>query len=299
MELRHIQYFVAVAEELHFGRAARRLNMAQPPLSQRVKDLERELGVRLFDRSRRGTTITESGALFLEHARRVLAEVEAARDAMHRVRALESGRLALGVPPDTPSAAVTAIHAQFDARRPHIRLDLREHTSTEQMALLAEGKLDAGLVRHPAEPDHLPGHRSGEELELPLGVLLPAAHPRAADARVALRDLGSAPLIIFQRSMAPLLYDMMLATCRYHGYLPAEIRHARNPDLVDGLVLAGRGVHFVERRPYVPDGLTWRPLAGDPLAWRTSLIWHPNHASPPLADLAAAVSAGLRAAGYR
>jgi len=299
MELRHIQYFIAVAEELHFGRAAQRLTMAQPPLSMRIKELEQELGVRLFDRSRRGTTLTENGALFLEHARRVLAEVDAARDAMHRVRPLESGRLGLGVPPDTPTAAVTGIHERFAALRPGTRLDMHEHSSEQQLALLTEGKLDAALIRHPADLSRLPKHRSGAERELPLGVLLPDSHPHARDARVALRDLAADPLIIFQRSMAPLLYDSMLATCRYHGYLPKEIRHARNPDLVDGLVASGCGVHFVERRPYQPEGVVWRPLAGDPLAWRTSLIFNPRSHSPLLADLDTAVGTGLAAVGYR
>ncbi|MER5389354.1 LysR family transcriptional regulator [Saccharopolyspora sp. NPDC002686] len=299
MELWQLRYFVAVAEELHFGRAAQRLKMAQPPLSQRINELEAELGVKLFDRSRRGTAITESGSLFLEHARRVLAEAEVARQAMHRVRPLESQRISLGVPPDTPSVAVEVAYRRFARSRPDLRLDMREHTSNEQIALIAEGRLEAGLIRHPADLTRLAEHRCGIELELPMGVLLPREHPLASGDRIALPDLTPMPLIIFQRTMAPLLYDTMLATCRYHGYLPEEIKHAHNPDLVAGLVLAGRGAHFVERRPFEPAGLVWRPLTGNPLVWRTSTVWGGQQDSDLMSDLDRALTAGLKQAGYR
>ncbi|MER6501828.1 LysR substrate-binding domain-containing protein [Streptomyces sp. NPDC001455] len=295
MELRHLRYFAVLAEELHFGRAAERLHMAQPPLSQRIRDLERELGVRLFDRTRHRVQLTEAGALLLEHVRPVLAGVDTAREAMRRIRPGEAGVLRVGVPPDTGPTVLRNLTVGFADRVPDVLLDLHELTTDEQLARLREGELDAGVVRHPSDTV---GLESGPVVRRELGVVLRSDHAAAAGGgAVRLRDLDGTPLVIFPRAMAPRLYDHMLTICRDEGFLPGSIRHARNPHFVHGLVLAGRGVHLNEA-PVTPliDGLVWRPLEGAPLAWLTSVVWVPSRDNEAIASFAEAVSESLSGA---
>ncbi|MFE7424043.1 LysR family transcriptional regulator [Streptomyces sp. NPDC014735] len=295
MELRHLRYFAVLAEELHFGRAAERLHMAQPPLSQRIRDLERELGVRLFDRTRHRVQLTEAGALLLEHVRPVLAGVDTAREAMRRIRPGEAGVLRVGVPPDTGPTVLRNLTVGFADRVADVLLDLHELTTDEQLARLREGELDAGVVRHPSDTV---GLESGPVVRRELGVVLRSDHAAAAGGGgVRLRDLDGTPLVIFPRAMAPRLYDHMLTICRDEGFLPGSIRHARNPHFVHGLVLAGRGVHLNEA-PVTPliDGLVWRPLEGAPLAWLTSVVWVPSRDNEAIASFAEAVSESLSGA---
>ncbi|MFE7116895.1 LysR substrate-binding domain-containing protein [Streptomyces sp. NPDC057654] len=298
MELRHLRYFAVLADELHFGRAAARLQMAQPPLSQRIQDLERELNVRLFDRTRHRVQLTEAGALLLEHVRPVLAGVEDARDAMRRIRPGEAGVLRAGVPPDTEPRVLRTLTAEFALRAPDVLLDIHEFTTDEQLERLRNGELDAGVVRHPSDTV---GLESGPVARRELGVVLHADHPAATgDGPLRLRDLNGAPLVIFPRAMAPRLYDHMLTICRDEGYLPGSIRHARNPNFVHGLVLAGRGIHLNEP-PSSPltEGLVWRPLNGTALTWQTSVVWVPSRHNESIAALAEAVPRGLAEAGHR
>ncbi|MEU5270417.1 LysR substrate-binding domain-containing protein [Streptomyces hygroscopicus] len=298
MELRHLRYFAVLAEELHFGRAAERLHMAQPPLSQRIRDLERELGVRLFDRTRPRIQLTEAGALLLEHARPVLAGVDTAREAMRRLRPGEAGVLRVGVPPDTRPPVLRTLIGGFARRVPDVLIDLYELTTDEQLVRLREGELDAGVVRHPSDTV---GLESGPVLRRALGVVLPAGHPSALGGTpVRLRDLDGASLVIFPRVMAPRLYDHLLLVCRDDGFLPGAIRHARNPDFVHGLVLAGRGVHLNDAPTApLPDGLVWRPLENYSLAWLTSVVWVPTRHNEAIAAFADAVHESLTEAGHR
>ncbi|MCG5216122.1 LysR substrate-binding domain-containing protein [Streptosporangium soli] len=296
MELRHLRYFVAVAEELHFGRAAERLHMAQPPLSQRIRDLERELGVRLFDRNPHRVLLTEAGALLLEHARGVLDRADTAREAMRRIRPGASGVLRVGVPPDTTPMALRTLVADFTARVPDVLLELHELTTHVQLARLRAEELDAGLVRHPCDTV---GLESSPVVHRRLGVVLPADHRAAQQTEVRLRTLDGSPLVIFPRDMAPQLYDHMLEACRDNGFLPSAIRHARNPHFVHGLVMAGRGAHLNEE-PYdgLPAGLVWRPIDEPRLTWSTSAVWLPVQGGEVVTAFAEAALAGLREVGH-
>ncbi|MET8866882.1 LysR substrate-binding domain-containing protein [Nonomuraea sp. NPDC004580] len=297
MELRHLRYFVAVAEELHFGRAAERLHMAQPPLSQRIRDLEREMGVRLFDRSSHHVALTEAGALLLEHARGVLERADAARAAMRRIRPGTSAVLRAGVPPDTTPMAVRTLVTRFTERVPDVLLELRELTTASQLAQLRAEELDAGLVRHPCDTV---GLASSAVVHRRLGVVLPSGHPAAAQDVVRLRSLDGSPLVIFPRAMAPQLYDHMLEACRDNGFLPGAIRHARNPHFVHGLVMSGLGAHLNEE-PYdeLPAGLVWRPIDEPRLTWSTSVVWPVVQEGEVVAAFADAALAGLREVGHR
>jgi len=292
VELRHLRYFVTLCEELHFGRAAQRLHMAQPPLSQRIKDLERELGVQLFDRTSHRVRLTEAGALLLEHARPVLASADTAREAMRRIRPGTSGLLRVGVPPDTAPRTLSTLVARFSELIPDVLLDLHELTTDEQLTRLREGKLDAAVVRHPADTV---GLESGPVVDTPLGIVLATSNPLAGADEVRLRDLAEHPLVIFPREMAPRLYDHILAICRDNGFLPSAIRHARNPNFVHGLVLAGRGVHLNQQpSSELTGGLTWRPVDEHRLTWSTSVVWIPTQHTDVIDAFARATLEALR-----
>jgi DNA-binding transcriptional LysR family regulator len=296
MELRHLRYFVAVAEELHFTKAAQRLGMSQPPLSQRIRELERELGISLFDRSHRDVRLTEPGALLLEHARRVLQEADAIQDAMRRIRPGTAGVVRAGIPPDSDPMLVCQIIRAFGERAPGVQLDLRELTTSEQIPALRQGELDVGVIRRPAD---IAGLAAGTQFSQRMGLIVPDDHPLARLPRVNLRDLSGSALITFPREMAPEVYDQILQICRDNEYLPTLIRHARNPQFVQGLVLAGHGVHFNQRpRQALARGLTWRPIDGDPLAWSTSVTWRPQSRFDALDSFTHAAEQGLLAAGY-
>ncbi|WP_019629864.1 LysR family transcriptional regulator [Actinomadura atramentaria] len=286
----HLRCFVAVAEELHFGRAAERLGMAQPPLSQRIQRLERELGIRLFERSSRRVEPTPAGLLLLEDAREIIARADRVHALADRVRRGADGALRAGLPADLGGGVVAALIAAFGARRPGRRLDLREIPSAEQAGALADGSLDVGVLRHPCDTR---GLDLGPMLDQRVGVLLPEADPVGDDA-VALADLAGRDLVLFPREEAPGSHDEWLAACRRHGYDPPAVREARHPQFALGLVLAGTAVALAPDPGDAGPGVVWRPLDGDPIAWRTSCAWRADRADDAVADFAAVATAVLR-----
>jgi DNA-binding transcriptional LysR family regulator len=289
---RHLRYFVAVAEELHFGRAAETLGIAQPPLSQSVQRLERELGVELFDRSRRQVALTPAGRLLLDEARGLLAAEERMRAVMRMARDGTLGTLRAGVPPETPAVRLQALLGQLADRMPGLDVDLQELATGEQLRMLTEARLDVGLVHHPVD---VPDLRYGPAVRVRLGVLLPRVSPLARRAELALADLAGHDLLLPPRATAPGWHDHALHVCRQHGFVPARIRHARNPEFLFGLLLAGHGIAFepegtARREPRV----VWRPLTGDPLHRTTSAAWpaqSPHPAAERFAEIAAATLA--------
>ncbi|MQY04047.1 LysR family transcriptional regulator [Actinomadura macrotermitis] len=285
----HLNCFVAVAEELHFGRAAERLGMAQPPLSQRIQRLEKELGVRLFERTSRHVRLTGAGRLLLDEARDILTRVERMYTVADRSRFGERGALRAGLPADLGGGVVAALIAAFRERRPDLRLDLREISTAAQVRALAEGALDVGVVRHPCDTR---GLALGPLLGQRVGALLPAG---TAGAEVHLADLRGRDLVVFPREEAPGAYDELLVACRRHGYDPPAVHEARHPQFALGLVLAGTAVALVPRPPDAP-GVTWRPLAGDPVVWRTSCAWRdgPGADAEAVAAFTAAATGVLR-----
>lgn len=290
--LRHLRHFVVVARELHFGRAAEVLGMAQPPLSQSIQRLERELGATLFDRSQRRVRLTTAGQLLLGEADELLAGERRLRNLVDQVRRGALGVLRAGVPPETPAVTLRALLDGLAARAPGLDLDLHELTSAEQGRMLAEGRLDVGLLHHPVEEA---GLRFGPAVETPVGVLLPRAAPAARAREVELADLAGLDLITAPPATAPGWHGHLLAVCRRHGFAPARVRPARNPEFLFGLLLAGGAVALepesaARREPRI----AWRPLVGAPLVKRTSAAWparagHP--AAPMFGQLAAEVLA--------
>lgn len=274
----HLGCFVAVAEELHFGRAAERLGMAQPPLSQRIQRLEKELGIRLFERSSRHVELTGPGRLLLEEARDILTRVDRIYSLAARARLGAVGTVRAGLPAELGGPVLAALIAAFRARRPELRLELREISTAEQVRALAEGALDVGVLRHPCD---VRDFRLGPMLGQPVGALVPADAPVAGRAEVHLADLAGQELVMAPRDDAPGTYDELLAACRRHGFDPVAVHEARHPQFALGLVLAGTAVALAPRAAET-DGVAWRPLAGEPLVWRISCAWPQGRREPAL-----------------
>ncbi|AQZ66561.1 LysR family transcriptional regulator YnfL [[Actinomadura] parvosata subsp. kistnae] len=279
--VRHLRYFIVVAEELHFGNAAIRLGMAQPPLSQRIKRLEEELGVRLFDRSARQVRLTEPGRLLLSEAREIVGRV----DRLHEL-ARQGGRgtvLRVGVPPDLAATVLAALVAAFRESSPEVRLAPAEVWTADQVTALAEGTIDVGLVRHPVAA---PGLTFGQVLVQAQGVLLAESDPLAGVGEVHLADLAGRELLMPPKEGEPGWRAEVLTECRRQGFVPAQVHEGAGL----GLVLAGAAVAFGPRMEL--PGLAWRPLLGSPITSRVSTAW--RAATPAVGDFSAAAARTLK-----
>src|SRR5690606_2436658 len=218
MELRHLRYFVAVAEELHFGRAAVVLGISLPPLSQQIQTLEQELGESLFERSNRHVALSDAGRLFLEETRQTLAQVSRSVDVVRRAEQGEIGELQIGFTASAPFVSMIP-RAVFAFRQafPAVHLNLQEMTSSEVSQALIERKLQIGMIRPLALPAEL---EAVELLRGPLMDLLHANHPLAADEDqgLALAELAAAPFVFFPRGHGPGLYPQSFNLPRQAGF---------------------------------------------------------------------------------
>jgi len=244
MELRHLRYFTALAEELHFGRAASRLNISQPPLSQQIKALEVELDVRLFERTKRQVQLTEAGRLFLDEARATLAQAERARSIAGRAQRGEIGELHLGLFASAPlSISVSAALTAFRRSHPEVSLNLRERTSPQQIEDLQSERLDLGFLRshiRPTLPDRLTSLEVAREK---LHVFLPKAHRLStSDKPLSITALASEEFVFFDRQVRSTLHDQVYSLCAAAGYTPRVSQEANTNSMIMGLVAAGLGV---------------------------------------------------------
>lgn len=261
MELRHLRYFVAVAEELHFGRAAARLHIAQPPLSQQIRALEGELGGSLFHRTRRRVELTDAGRAFLPEARATLAQAERAREALQEVRTGERGRLAVGFVTSACHTVLPAAVRDFRARYPNVEVTLHEMTPAAQLDALIRRGIDVGLLRPPVDME---GIATEIVLHEPLAVAIPAEHPRAKRKGLRLLDLREEPFILFPRRHGPGLSDVAHEACRGAGFAP---RVAHEPNEMQALlahVASGLGISIVPASiaSFHPGAIVYRPLRG-------------------------------------
>lgn len=281
MELRTLRYFVTLAEELHFGRAAQRLAITQPPLSLAIRGLEDELGVVLFARSRRHVALTHAGSTFLEHARAVLARADEAVQLAQAADRGEVGRLTIGFMSASIYTLMPAIVREFAARHPGVRLDLRELTLPQQIAALRAGDIHAGFVRPPVTDAEL---TSALLLEEPLVVALPSGHPLVSAARIRATRLASEPFVTFQRAPGLVLYDLVLGFCLRHGFSPHVAQEASQTHAAIGLVSAGIGVALVpaSAQELRLRGVEFRPLAEKSPPVGTCLAWRRDDPSPVL-----------------
>ena len=262
MELRHLRYFVAVAEELHFGRAAERLHIAQPPLSRQIRDLERELGTPLFERGPGGAELTPAGRAFLPEARLTLAQAERAQRTAQRAARGETGRLRVGfVDAATNSGILPDVLGFFRMHLPSIGLSLFEMDQAQQADALRDGRIDLGILQSPpADADRW--LRVESVHTEPLVAALPRGHKLSSRARLSLADLADEPFILFPRHVAPALYDDIMARCRAARFTPRVMQEAAGWHTVVSLVSAGVGVAFVPRSLAQSrhSGVVYRPV---------------------------------------
>jgi DNA-binding transcriptional LysR family regulator len=299
LELRHLRYFIAVAEELHFGRAAERLGISQPPLSQQIQALEEEIGARLFERTNRRVELTDAGRLFLDESRQVLAQVDKAVLLARRAHLGELGELKIGFTSSAPftSTIPSSIHA-FRKAYPDVHLDLQEMSSRQVLKALLEESLQVGVIRPLALPDAV---HWVELFREPLVAVLRADHPLAAGSEdgLAIAALAEEPFVFFPRSYGTGLYDQVIALTRQAGFSPRIAQEASEAMTIIGLVSAGLGVSILPasfRRTRV-DGVVYRTLS-DPEA--TTAVWlvrRQNEGSPlalSFIDLVTREAASLR-----
>lgn len=272
MELRHLRYFIAVAEELHFGRAAQVLGISQPPLSQQIQALEQELGVRLFERTNRRVALSEAGRLFLDEARLVLAQVDKASDVARRAQLGELGELKIGFTTSAPftSSIPQAIFA-FRQSFPAVHLALQEMNSMEVAARLEDESIQVGIMRPLSLPDSLV---VVELLREPLVAIINADHPLAqgSEQGLYLSELATEPFVFFPRTYGSGLYAQLMDLARAAGFTPLITQEAGEVMTIIGLVAAGLGVTVLPasyRRMRI-DGVVYRTLL-DPEA--TSAVW--------------------------
>jgi DNA-binding transcriptional LysR family regulator len=243
MELRHLQYFVAVAEELHFGRAAQRLNMAQPPLSQQIRHLEEELGVQLFQRTRRHVELTDAGQAFLQEARLTLAQAEHAVKIARQAGRGEIGRLTIGFVGSATYEALPNIIRNFQVRYPNVQLILRELTTTQQVRALHDKRIHIGLLRPPINDD--------DTLVLeplikePIILALPENHPLSRQSSLTVEALAHEHFILFPRHLGPGLYDQIIGLCQQAGFSPQVTQEAIQMQTILGLVATGLGIALI------------------------------------------------------
>jgi DNA-binding transcriptional LysR family regulator len=227
MDLRKLRYFVATAEELHFGRAARRLGLSQPPLSMQLRALEEDLGVRLFDRDNRNVALTRVGALLLVEARRILAQVDQARSLVRRAGRGEYGSLSVGFITPVEYSFLPPLLREFRRQHPHVALQLHELMTDQQLAELERGTLDVGFLTGPVMGNRL-AHR--EVMTEPLIAAIPQGHRLAASAgRLSIKRLASEDVIIFPRNIAPALFDERSPSAKAPGSAFASGSRSASP----------------------------------------------------------------------
>lgn len=294
IELRLWRQFATVAEELHFGRAARRLHMTQPPLTQAIAQLERLLEVRLFERNKRSVQLTAAGEALLPQAHDLLARAQSLPALARSVAGGETGRLRVAFVSTIGFALLPQWLRAFRAAAPHVRMELLEATGDVQLQALARGEVDAGFVLHspgfaPAGLDHVPVTRE------PLVLALPDAHPLATAPRLLLARVLAEPLVIFPRRILPSLHDGIFGMYHAAGREPVVAQEAIQMQTIVNLVAAGLGVAWVPAsvREFRRAGVVYRELTGRQAEavprCETSLVWASS--SPVLARFLACVRA--------
>lgn len=274
MELRHLRALVAVAEELHFGHAAKRLNLSQPPVSLAIKELEDELGVRLFERSSRRIEITPAGEEALRDARVVLARTESLREHARNASRGSGGSLAIGFISTAAYTFLPSVLRRFYGEFPDVKISLHESSSDRIIADVEAGSLDIGCMFFPPNlPPSLSYQATNHE---PLVVALPENHPMTKLKRVPLKRLAGEQFLAFERHIGPVMFDTVIAACMRNGFSP-KIFPARQMHTVVSLVSGGMGVALVPSCVQVMrrEGVVYRPLLGENttveygVAWRT------------------------------
>ena len=278
IELRHLRYFVAVAEELHFGRAAARLNISQPPLSQQI-----QIGARLLARTNRSVALTAAGKQFLADSRQILGLVNEAAARAERLHQGETGELRIGFTSSAPFIkAVSDTLSLFRQDYPDVHMQTREMNTREQIAPLNEGALDMGLLRNTSLPDTLEWEVILHE---PLLAMIPREHPLAQKPVVTLAELAKEPFVFFDPHVGTGLYDDILGLMRRYHLTPAITQEVGEAMTIIGLVAAGLGVSILPAsfKRVQLDEMRWVPIAEADAVSEMWLVWPKHHEQSPAA----------------
>jgi DNA-binding transcriptional LysR family regulator len=296
MELRHLRHFLAVAEELHFARAAKKLGMAQPPLSQSVMRLEKSLGTKLLDRSSRGVQLTAAGKALVAEAREVLARADLAERLVQRVASGELARVSIGFVPMSATLTLPRAVRAFQRDWPNVEVQLHERTSAAQVDALHNGSLDLGiLVRDLVGTTGLQ-LRPIERYSYVAAV--PASWPLAGRSSLHLSDLAGFPLVLFPQQLAPNFFIDFEAACRRAGFTPRIQQQVAQPYTMFTLVVEQLGIGIVQdtARHLKIDGITFVPIRDMPasLSHEVALAWVPRSMPPALRDMIAHIRKAAR-----
>ncbi len=298
MELRHLRSFVMVADEAHFTRAAQRLGVAQPALSQQVRRLEAEVGMPLIERTTRKVELTDAGRLFLEHARRVIVEADHAVAVVRDLRELRVGRLSIGASQTMASVDLSDALARYHRRYSSVELVVQEGMSLELAGALRRDQLDLAFVTVSSDGDRLESHPVATE---PLVCIVAPGHRLAGRSSIELRDLDGEPFIAFRRGSS--IRQTVQRAAREQGFDPRVLCETNEVARTRALVARGLGVAVLPKS----DALRGRsaavavPLAGEPLLHTVYLSWRENRRPTPAArafiDMVIGTPAGQRAPG--
>lgn len=295
MELRHLRYFIAVAEELNFTRAAERLCISQPPLTQQIKALEAELGFALFDRSNYRIELTDAGRAFAAETSRILGDVRAAVQIAQRAASGETGLVRIGF---TESASfnpvVTAGLRRFRLEYPQARITLEESPSLTLLTALRDGRIDAAFVRPPLrDPIVIAFHPLDDE---PLVVAVPRGHEFAARPSIELRDLASQMFILYPRAIRPGLADAIVTACEQAGFTPRVAQYAPQLSSTINLIAAALGVSIVPQsmQGMQPHLVSYVPLRESPLTASLGIAHRAGERSRSVLNYVAIASAQRR-----
>lgn len=277
IELRHLRYFIAVAEELHFGHAAARLNISQPPLSQQIQILEQQVGARLLARTNRSVSLTPAGRQFLADSRQILSQVDEAAARAMRLHQGETGELRIGFTSSAPFIkAVSDTLSSFRQRYPDVHIQTREINTREQISPLNEGLLDLGLMRNTPLPETLAWDVILRE---PLLAMIHKDHPLAARPAVSLVELAQEPFVFFDPHVGTGLYDEILGLMRCYQLAPTITQEVGEAMTIIGLVAAGLGVSILPasfRRVQLTE-MRWVPIIEADAVSEMWLVWSKHH----------------------
>ena len=281
MELRYLRYFLAVAEELNFARAAKRLRISQPPLSRQIRILEKQLGVELFHRTKRQVQLTEAGQVFLEEAREILARVEQGVRAAQRASRGEIGRLVVGFEGSFSYDIVPFSIRAYQERFPDVELIVQEMTTAEQGEALLENRIGVGFIVPPLHQENLVVETLLQER---LIVALPETHALATRRTVRLPDLADESLITGSRQDGCGLYEQVLIICHQAGFSPKIIQETNEIQMMLGFVAAGIGVSLLPAsvKDFQRAGVVYRELEQPTPEIGLAMVWYRNNDSPVL-----------------
>lgn len=280
IELRHLRYFIAVAEELHFGRAALRLNISQPPLSQQIQILEHEIGARLFARTNRSVQLTAAGQQFLQDARLVLQQVDQAADKAARLHHGDEGEIRIGFTSSAPFITVVSDALfTFRQRFPAVHIQMQEINTRQQLAPIGDGRLDLGVMRNTLLPETLDHQLLLRE---PMYALVHRAHRLAGRPQITLSDLAQEPFVFFDPQVGTALYGEILGLLGRYNIQPNIAQEVGEAMTIIGLVSTGLGVSILPasfRRVRLSD-VVWIPLVEQDARSEVWLVWSKQREVP-------------------